>query len=76
MTKGELVALMAGIPDDMEIGVESSLSVTTDGEPDRDALEAHQITSGYVMTFSGAKVFLLQIDREESSLERWEKEEG
>lgn len=75
MTVGELQSHLRSLPDDMEVGVESSIRVTDAPDSDTDALEGHKVNGAFVMDFSegdkGQKVLLLQIDREEDSVGRW-----
>ena len=78
MTVSELRAALADLPDDMEVGVESSIRVGTTGDDaldDRDDLDGHEVREGYVMDFTdegrGQKVFLLCITRDESATGRW-----
>lgn len=77
MTKSELMALLAPLADDQEIGVESSVRI---GEPDdegrveTDVLDAHTIHGGYTMDFGETRPFLLQIHRNMSAFGRFNGE--
>lgn len=76
MTVKELRDMLKDLPEDMEVGVESSLQCGTIEVPDWDVLEGHLIRDGFRMDFrdddKGHEVFLLQIDREEDSVRRWQ----
>lgn len=71
MNVAELRLAIAELPDDMLVGVETSVD---DGD-----LEGHDATAAYVMDFTddergtGMKVFLICVDRSIDAVDRWSK---